>query len=172
MRLCLLRHAEAERASDRVRADADRGLSLAGREEARRTAAILRDAGFSFDRVLVSPLMRAVQTAEIVAAALGHGGPVESLPFLGAAGRWRKEIDALLADILEGGGDGRPTVLLVGHNPDMSDLAAAVLGLQAGELRLGTGCACIVDIDHPTAAVPGRLVGLVDPAESRLRKRL
>jgi phosphohistidine phosphatase len=173
MRLCLIRHAEAQRPGGRVRDDADRPLSASGRDEAGRTGAALAAAGMRLDRILTSPLMRAVQTAEILSTALRHDGAIESLPFLREPGRWRGEIEPLLEELAQdGAGWRRGTVLLVGHNPDMSDLASALLGLEPGSVRLGTACGCIVDLPLKTTAAPGTLVGMVEPSAQGLRKHV
>lgn len=169
MRLGLLRHADAERVGGLVRDDADRPLSPRGRDQARRSAELLRAAGVSFDRLFVSPLMRAVQTAEIVAASLGHDGPVEALPLLCRADAWRTDLDGVLDDLTHGGRK-QAAVLLVGHNPDLSDLAAALLGLPPGGVQFGTACGCIVDLAQPTVTASGILVGFVDPAASELHR--
>jgi 2,3-bisphosphoglycerate-dependent phosphoglycerate mutase len=68
--LVLLRHGEsAWNATDRFAGRADVQLSPRGEAQAREAGARLL--GFSFDAVLVSPLARAVRTAELVLAASG-----------------------------------------------------------------------------------------------------
>ena len=67
----LVRHAQPDWEPD-GRAVDQPALTCVGREQARRTAAAL--AAERFDHVYVSPLRRAVETAEPIAEALGHGG--------------------------------------------------------------------------------------------------
>ena len=75
-RLLLLRHGQSTwNAELRWQGAADPPLSELGREQARAAAAALRDAGFTV--VVSSPLTRAMQTAEVIADALGLG-PVDT----------------------------------------------------------------------------------------------
>jgi len=125
--LWLLRHGIAqERHPDRP--DAGRALTPAGR---RRTAAVLERlvaAGLRADRLLSSPYCRARQTAELALAA-GLAPQLE------------------LAEVLAPGGDPLPLLatgwpppvsrlLLVGHEPDLGDLAARLIGAAPGAIPL------------------------------------
>ena len=167
MRLGILRHADAVRVGGLVRDDADRPLSPLGREQARRSGALMRSAGLRFDHLFTSPLMRAVQTAEIVAAALAHAGTVEALPLLASHDGWRDDLDGLLGDLSR---HGRVDVLLVGHNPDLSELAASLLHLSPAAVQLETACGCILDLSTPRITSAGTLVGFFDPLGTGLRE--
>ncbi|HEY6097514.1 MAG TPA: phosphoglycerate mutase family protein, partial [Candidatus Deferrimicrobium sp.] len=75
MRIYLVRHSEAV---DRVPAmpDGARHLSARGRASFREMARRFRDAGGDPTRIFSSPLVRAVQTAEILSETLRYGGEV------------------------------------------------------------------------------------------------
>ena len=97
MRLYLMRHALAEETSENL-PDELRALTSKGRKRAQRVARWLRSHGERPDRVFASPLVRAVQTAEIVHGALGLDEPVT--------------IDAILNDptiFSHAGGHDRPS---------------------------------------------------------------
>jgi phosphohistidine phosphatase len=81
MGILLVRHAEAV-PEDAADDDAARWLSLAGRAQAREVGARVREHGLQLRRVLTSPRVRAVQTAELFTQALGFQGLIESLPAL------------------------------------------------------------------------------------------
>ena len=66
MRVTLIRHAEA---GDDAPRDESRALTVRGRADARRLGRALARRGVRFTLIVTSPLVRAVQTAEIVAAA-------------------------------------------------------------------------------------------------------
>jgi phosphohistidine phosphatase len=168
MRLGILRHADAVRVGGLVRDDTDRPLSPFGREQARRSGELMHSAGIRFKHLFTSPLMRAVQTAEIIASTLSHGGPVESLPMLGRHDAWRTELDGLLGDVASG--TEKPAILLVGHNPDLSEIAAAVLGLSPAAVQLETACGCIVELSAARITSVGTLIGFVDPSTTELRR--
>src|SRR5579862_1799700 len=69
MRVTLIRHAEA---GDDAPRDEERALTARGREDARRLGHALARRGVDFSLMVTSPLVRAVQTAEIVAAEIGY----------------------------------------------------------------------------------------------------
>lgn len=71
-RLFLLRHAASElNVGRRLLSARDPGLSEAGRSQAGRVAATLAGACPSLDRIVASPMLRAVQTAELLAEQTG-----------------------------------------------------------------------------------------------------
>jgi phosphohistidine phosphatase len=111
MRLLIVRHAEAAPGSP----DELRALTPAGRAEARALGRRLRDARLVPDAVVTSPLLRARETA----VALGLGEPtVDERLAPGAAPE----------DIREAAADRGTTVLVVGHQPDCGQAAAAFAG--------------------------------------------
>ena len=71
MDIILIRHGQTEDNVGRIFSTKDTSLTAEGREQIRRTKTILDT--LSFDRVYVSPLLRAIQTMEI----LGSKGQVE-----------------------------------------------------------------------------------------------
>ncbi|MDP3816716.1 phosphohistidine phosphatase SixA [Pseudomonas sp.] len=77
MRLWLLRHGEAEPSA---RSDAERNLTAHGRQQVREAAVQLQ--GRPLGAMLVSPYVRAQQTAALVAETLGFGGAVQTVPWL------------------------------------------------------------------------------------------
>jgi phosphohistidine phosphatase len=147
--LLLLRHAHAEPRSKNG-LDADRPLSAAGRQEARQVGGFLRRAGLPVDEVLCSAALRARETAAAVIEAAQLMLPVQHEPVL-----YEAPAEEILA-FLHGRG-GRPGhVLLVGHNPVISDLAGlltsqgrlalafppatlAAIGFEGGWQALGPG---------------------------------
>lgn len=129
MDLILWRHAEAEELED-GRDDPSRGLTPKGERNARRVAEWLNRFLPESTKVLVSPALRTLQTAEALGRkfktveALAPEGSVEGLL---AAARWP---------------DSREPVLVVGHQPTLGMTAAylmtgaRMLALQpAAELR-------------------------------------
>ena len=111
MQLVIVRHAEAAPGSP----DELRALTAAGREQARALGRRLRATGLEPDAVLSSPLLRARETA----AALGLAEPeVDERLAPGAS-------PADIRDTALGRGD---TVVVVGHQPDCGQAAAALTG--------------------------------------------
>ncbi len=128
--LWLLRHADAEPHGTRL--DAARRLTERGEEQARAAGAALALMNASFESMLFSPKVRARQTAEIAVEAWDahERDKLEELERLGAGFSAR---DALA--VMEGTRpDGR--VLVVGHEPDLSNVIAALTGASV-DLKKG-----------------------------------
>jgi len=150
--ICLLRHAHAGDALAWAGDDRLRPLTDKGRRQAERLGRLLAAAGFEPDAVLTSPLLRARQTAEIVADLLG-ASPRE---VAGLAG----PLDlAALDDILAGAADPRRP-LLVGHDPDFSELVSELVGAP---LPMRKGALARLDVAGPLRPGGGELRWLVPP---------
>src|SRR5918997_458421 len=124
MELYILRHGDAvDRVTGGYARDEDRPLTEQGREEARLAGGALAALGVRPDLLLVSPLVRARQTAELAAEALRpRRGPLESAAL--APGGRPEEVLAALRGAMEGeGASGARSALLVGHMPDLGELA-------------------------------------------------
>ncbi|MBC9250840.1 phosphohistidine phosphatase SixA [Pseudomonas alcaligenes] len=121
MKLWLLRHGEAQ---PHARRDAERALTEHGRNEVRQSAERLR--GRPLQRILVSPYVRAQQTAELVCEHLGLDLPLTTLDWLTPDDSPRdvaNRLDQYPADEL----------LIVSHNPLLGALAGL---LVHGHLQL------------------------------------
>ena len=153
--LLLLRHGIAEERSPAV-ADADRALTPAGR---RRTEAVLQRLlalDLACEPLFTSPLVRARQTAELAVAA-GLAPRLALAPALAPAGdpwpllRWPPGVRRMG---------------LVGHEPDLGDLAAALIGAAPGSLVLKKAGVALLLIEPDAGPRPrGRLRLLVGPAQ-------
>jgi phosphohistidine phosphatase len=110
LRLFLIRHADAEEGEP----DELRRLSRKGREQAQALGKRLAEAGVQADAVVTSPLLRARETGQALADALGSStDPSDAL----APGATAEGVRAAV----EGRGQ---TVIVVGHQPDCSKIAA------------------------------------------------
>ena len=137
MRVALVRHGEAIDAHA-VSSDALRYLTPSGRRTVRRVGAALAEHGVVLGRIFTSPLVRAVQTAEILASASDLEGPVEVWPAL-AGGSTAQALAAL------GHAADDETVALVGHEPSIRVMAAHLTGFDRFP-GFRTGGVCIVDV--------------------------
>ncbi|HJR70180.1 MAG TPA: histidine phosphatase family protein [Gammaproteobacteria bacterium] len=131
MRLLLLRHAKAVPAAE-APTDTSRPLAARGERDARLIGERLRERGTRIDSIVTSPAARTLQTAQIVAAAHDYprerivvderlylAGPVEILAVIAAFDPTRR------------------CVLVVGHNPGISELATALVP-ELGDTDLPT----------------------------------
>ncbi|HWH24170.1 MAG TPA: histidine phosphatase family protein [Candidatus Limnocylindria bacterium] len=150
--LYLLRHAHAGDPAEWTADDAARPLSSKGRRQAQALGRFLALRGFSPDAIVSSPKLRALETGRIVADALGIGvatddrlaGPLD-LPVL---------TDVLLAA-------GGQQIVVVGHDPDFSDLAGELAG--GVELPMKKGALARFDASLPLIGAGGTLRWLLPP---------
>jgi phosphohistidine phosphatase len=139
VKLYLVRHAEAIERSVTT-PDASRCLTTKGRLAFRKIARRVRKAGIAPAVIFTSPLLRSVQTAEILAERTKHKGPVvvakELSPGFGLRG---------LRSLLSGAGN-PAEVAFVGHEPDLGDLAATLLAIPGG-FPMRKGAVVAVEVD-------------------------
>lgn len=152
MRCYFLRHGqavEAERWSD---SDETRPLTRDGKERMAREAKTIAALNLGVKAIVTSPLLRARQTAEIVADALKI--PIDEDARLGIG----FDIEALRGIL----GDRRDAdaVMLVGHEPGMSMTIGTAIGEARIELKKGA-LACVTFSDG--ARLDGELSALVPP---------
>ena len=136
-RVYLIRHAQAEQGS--TGGDAARHLTVPGR------AGFLALAGslgprLSLSRILTSPLLRARETAEILARVTG--APVEEEEALLSARSTGRELLAL------GHRAGAGTAL-VGHNPEIAEAIA----LAGGDRKVRPGAVAAIDVAGDAATL-------------------
>lgn len=135
----LLRHGIAEDASERGVPDADRQLTAKGRERTRQAAEGLLACLHEPVIVLHSPLVRARETAEIVAGIAG--APTVELAALAPGGAQPDLLAGLIAEADE------RTPIGVGHEPDLSSfVAAAVGGERAAGFEIKKAAACRLSV--------------------------
>jgi phosphohistidine phosphatase len=130
MLLTLVRHGDAE-ASNNSLGDAGRCLSARGREQARATGRALALQDARLTHVWSSPLVRAVQTVELMLTALAFEGVVQTREDLypdSSPGSLLAAVRSLDADA---------DVLVVGHMPYMAALATELLGTHVGFATCG-----------------------------------
>ena len=114
--LIIMRHAQAEFSAQ---SDTQRTLTVAGEQQATRTGLLLKQAGFTPQLILCSPLLRARKSAQLAAQAWDMT-PQDDFSLdgrLSAAGLLEMAQDYLSQ---------YDCVMLVGHNPNVS-LAAGLL---------------------------------------------
>ena len=152
----LVRHAIAEERGPAWPDDRLRPLTRGGRVRMRAAVAGLATLGLRIDLVFTSPLVRAVQTAEILAGGLDPSPSIEELAALSpdepvaVAGR-------ALGRVLQLQGVKRsPAVAFVGHEPGLGELAAWLMGAQA-PVVFKKGAVCCLDITALPPRGRGRL---------------
>src|SRR5687767_3201950 len=120
--LYLVRHAIAAERGEDWPDDDKRPLTARGVSRFKEAAAGLSRLDVAVDEIFTSPLVRAKQTAEILAAGVDGKPTVKVLEAL-APGHVPSTVMAQLAKVAK-----RRRIALVGHEPDLGELAAHLVG--------------------------------------------
>jgi phosphohistidine phosphatase len=157
MKVYIMRHGPAEDRAESGR-DFDRALTASGRDRVRDVARELRAQDEAPSAIYTSPLVRAVQTAEIVAIKTELSrvdGTVETRTELSPGGRGHDLILALAKHQ-------QKRVMLVGHEPDLTQLVAEMVGESVSP---GFDKAMVVGlhVESSDGAVRARLRFILDP---------
>jgi phosphohistidine phosphatase len=167
MNLFLLRHGLAvERDEFDFARDELRPLTAKGKKQLRHVAAALRELELNFDLILSSPLVRARQTAEIIAAAL----KLKQLPLF--ANELKPGADAkILVQKINGLRRPPANLLLVGHEPDLSELISLlVTGNAGGGFALKKGGLAKLEMEVLRAEKCATLPWLLTPVQMKLMR--
>ncbi|MCC7385089.1 MAG: histidine phosphatase family protein [Deltaproteobacteria bacterium] len=132
----LVRHEEAEEGG----ADAYRALTEHGRRRIRATARFFAAQEVTVDRVVTSPLVRAVQTAEILVGEIGFDGPVLVDAAIVSPVRLESLTDLITSTPAPARG-----VALVGHEPILGALVGELVGASMTGFRKGEILALTLD---------------------------
>jgi phosphohistidine phosphatase len=126
MDLFLVRHAAAAEGM-LYGDDAERPLTADGRRAAMRVGASLAEHGVKLDLIVASPLVRAVETAELIAVSLEYDAELQIRPELKPEGSANEIIDRVLKPNEKAG-----RIAIVGHLPSMGNVLGTLLGRPGG----------------------------------------
>ncbi len=143
MKIFLIRHAEAiEYETDTVREDEYRYITPHGRKVTGKVIKILKDELKDLDRIFTSPLIRAVQTAEVTASALEFEKDVELVNEMK-----NESTTASLQEMISRHSD-LHSIALVGHEPKIGHLVKSFSDKEdLQEFRKSSVCLIEYDLD-------------------------
>jgi phosphohistidine phosphatase len=162
--LYFVRHGLAEERGDAWPEDAKRPLTGEGMSRMRKAARGLARLGVSVEVVLTSPLVRARQTAEIVAGELDPRPSLVNVDSLAPDGSYA----AVVADLEKHARKTR--IALVGHEPMMGELAARLIGSRH-PIEFKKGAVCRIDVEDLPPAGPADLRWMLTPKILRALKK-
>jgi phosphohistidine phosphatase len=146
LRIFLVRHGEADAEAPEGLGDEARALTAKARANTIAHFASLAERIGTVSLVLTSPLVRTVQTAQLLSTTLKHEGPLRAhrclLPDM--------PVGAVAPVIDEHTGE---TIVLVGHQPSMGALAAHLLGMQSFPKQFNPGT--IIGLERADSTEPG-----------------
>jgi phosphohistidine phosphatase len=162
MKLYVLRHANAEdRDAEKYPDDVLRPLTPKGIETARKVATWVKSRNMIPDIILTSPAIRAFDTAKICAEKFGLAKDYFVVTDLLLPGLDREKLVAQInANYC------KPSLLLVGHEPDLSSLLSTLIsGGDTLQIHLKKAGMCCLTIDHLQAGKCAILEWLIDPVD-------
>ncbi len=154
MNLYILRHASAGTRRANPVVDVKRPLDKEGKQQSILIGRFLSTLNVQFDRVVSSPLKRALQTASLVANETGYEGKIELTDTLLPNAALQKFQD-LVRSLQH-----YENVLVVGHNPNLPVFFGTLVA-PAGRMSTRFRKGAIARID--CTRLPGTLHWLVDP---------
>jgi phosphohistidine phosphatase len=161
LEIYLVRHAIAAERGPKYPDDRLRPLTPAGTKRFAESVPGLVEMGVVVDVVLTSPLVRARETAMVLAAGLKPKPPIVEIEALAPGGRPQAVIEAIKAHAKRA-----RRMALVGHEPDLGELAARLLGARGG-VEFKKGAVCLIDVDGATPGGPGTLRWMLTPKALR-----
>jgi len=154
--LYLVRHAIAAERGEDWPDDAKRPLTERGMSRFKEGIGGLASLDAAIDEIFTSPLVRAKQTADLLAAGI-EGRPTVKLLDALAPGHAPAVLMAQLAKAAR-----RRRIALVGHEPDLGELAAYLIGARR-PLPFRKGGMCRIDLGGLTSKRAGALIWFVTP---------
>ncbi|MHB8382461.1 MAG: phosphohistidine phosphatase SixA [Candidatus Binataceae bacterium] len=144
----ILRHGIAEDAPPGGD-DGARKLTARGRAKLRDSTSGMRALGLKFDAILTSPLARATETAEVVAAAYANDPPPQVVPAL-TTGVAPQEALAALRPFAK-----HRHVMIVGHEPQLTAIAAMLLSSAPKGVDISLKKGGLIALKVPAASERG-----------------
>ena len=163
LELYLIRHGEAAERGKEYPDDSKRPLTPQGIARLKKEAHALNELGVSFDMVISSPLVRTRQTADTIAEGLKGKPAVTTSDALAPAGTSASVIQELGKHMRKG------RIALVGHEPNLGELAARLIGARA-PLAFKKGGICRIDFEVFPPKGAGQLRWFVPPGMLRALK--
>lgn len=158
--LVLMRHGIAAAAGTPAYPDdAGRPLTPEGRRKMKEAGKGLVKLRLEIDWIVTSPLLRAAETAQIVAESFPVSPPLDTLESLGSGG----PLESLTAFLQKRPERRRP--LIVGHEPQLSDFAARLIGAgRNANLAFKKGGCCLIRFEGSPEASRGTLMWWLTPS--------
>jgi phosphohistidine phosphatase len=158
----LVRHGVAEERGEDWPDDSKRPLTNAGIAKLRKEARGLVALGVTIDQIVTSPLVRTRQTADVLAETLKNKPPIVASDALAPAGTPSAVMQEIARHVRKG------RIALVGHEPNLGELAAQLIGAKT-PLEFKKGGVCRIDFDVLPPKGTGALRWFVTP---RMLRRL
>ncbi len=156
LELYLIRHGIAAERGEQYPDDSKRPLTSQGISRLKQEAEGLDELGVSIGVILTSPLVRAKQTADVLSEGMKGHPPVVTTDALAPAGAAVAVTQEISKHLRKG------SIALVGHEPNMGELAARLIGARS-PIEFKKGAICRIDFDVPPPKGVGMLRWFLTP---------
>ena len=156
LELYLIRHGVAAERGEEYPDDSKRPLTSDGIARLRKEAKALDALDVAFDQILSSPLVRAKQTADVFGEIMKGKPSIVTVDALTPAGTPAAVIQELGRHMK------KASLALVGHEPNMGELAAHLIGAKT-PLPFKKGAICRIDFSVFPPKGKGQLIWFVPP---------
>jgi phosphohistidine phosphatase len=159
----IIRHAAAAEVDNEVSGEAYRYLSIHGRNHCKIVAQRLKDMETHFDLILSSPLVRAVQTAEMFANALKYDGEVKTaIELIGGS------TSARFVQLLKRHSHNN-NIALFGHAPDVNNFSSVLINDGKGkDISINFKNLSVCKIEYDMTSEKGKLVWFLNSENMKL----
>lgn len=130
MDIYIIRHGVAAEIDSEVAEEGYRYLTIHGRNHCKIVAQKLKDLKVKFDSVISSPLVRAVQTAEVFAAVLKYDGEIKTAIELIGGISFNRFLQLIRRN------SHHKCIALFGHAPDVNTFSLSLIGENTKDLQL------------------------------------
>ena len=162
MELYILRHGIAVTRTIPAYPNDDRPLTEEGVQKMKIGAAGIAKLVDGFAVILTSPLKRAHDTARITAEVVGGANTVKVVQQLLP----EKSIQDIFFALMKV--RNRKRILLVGHEPSLSEFASHLIGSSMSSIEFKKGALCRIDVNDIPLRLPGRLQWHLSPKQLRM----
>lgn len=153
--LYLIRHSTAEKISV-LKKDIDRRLSPDGIVLIQTAVKFWKSVIPAFDLIITSPLVRAVQTANLIAESINYTGEIITDNNLGPGSKTTDLIEILNSS-------GKENIACIGHQPDLSLHVSNFISSNGCVLHFPPAAICKIRFNAAANFAKGELIYLIPP---------
>lgn len=158
--LYVIRHGLAGEPLENAEEDELRALTKKGKKELKSISKALKDLDIEFDEIITSPLIRALETAEIVHGRCGNSNELIINDLLRNGSSFEtlvKYLNSLKS---------ADSVAIVGHEPHLSSFASyCISGKKSSFINLKKGAVLLLEIDQIIKPGNSKLMWLLEPRQ-------
>lgn len=163
MEIYIIRHGVAAELDSEISEEGYRYITIHGRNHCKIVAQRLKDMKVKFDLILSSPLVRAVQTAEVFASALKYDSEVKTAIELVGGSSYSRFLQLLRRN------SHHSSIGIFGHTPDVNFYSLSLIkDDNSGGLQFNFKNASVCKIDFDTKKESGRFVWFLNSENMKL----